>query len=165
MNAIIIGFSKPRSNTAVLAHIIRLVEGKTPYSHVYIKWHSEELNRDLIYEARGGGVNFTNKKTFRGKNIVVKEFKLKITDKQKKEIIQFCIDNARTEYGYLQVLGIGLVRLAAKFGKKIQNPFKGGNICSELAAKVLQILGKKVTEDLDSVGPRYIYEVLKNGKN
>lgn len=161
-NDILIGFSRPTAKFDILADLIRLVEGGTPYSHVFIAWKSESLDRLLIYEARGGGVNFTNIRSFYKHNEVVASYSItELSDEVKKDIIRFCVDNARTEYGFLQVLGIGLVRLAAKVGIKIQNPFKGGNICSEIAAKVIQIVDPSIQINLDNVGPKAIYDLLE----
>jgi hypothetical protein len=157
---ITIGFSRPKSKLAVLAHLIRLFEGRTPYSHVFISWHSSSLNRTLIYEARGDGVNFTNEHSFNKKNKVVATFELEVSPQEKTEILQFCIDNSRTQYGHLQVLGIGIIKIARKIGCKIKNPFTKGNVCSEIAARIISMLGVSITEDLNLVGPRYIYEVL-----
>lgn len=165
MQKIIIGFSRPHSKLAILAHIIRLVEGKTPYSHVYIKWHSDDLQRDLIYEARGNGVNFTNSQLFHHTNLVVDEFELPVNSEQKRDIVRFCVDNARTSYGSMQVIGIGIVKLVAKLGFKIKNPFTSGNVCSEIAARILKILDRPIKEELDNIGPRCVHEILKNGKN
>lgn len=160
MKNIIIGFSRPKSKLAIIAHMIRLFEGKTPYSHVYLKWYSESLNRYLIYEARGNGVNFTNIKSFEEHNVIVYESSLIVNKEEKQDIMQFCIDNARTNYGYSQVLGIGLVKLLKKVGITIKNPFTSGNVCSEIAAKILTMLNIEVKEDLNLIGPRYIFEVL-----
>lgn len=167
MNSIFIGFSRPKSKLALLAHIIRFFEGRTPYSHVFIRWNSDKLGRNLIYEAKSSGINFTSPIYFSENVIVVKEFELIISSETKTKILQFCIDNARKKYGVLQIFGIGIVRLIRKLGFKIENPFTTGMVCSELVGKILnEFLGFKI-EELDLAGPRDIYEVLEgltNGK-
>ncbi len=161
METITIGFSRPRSKLAIMANVIRLFEGCSAYSHVFISWKSVALQRELIYEARGNGVNFTNSLKFNEHNLITKSFDLKITPEIKTKIVQFCIDNARTDYGYLQILGIGIVRGAALLGITVSNPFKGGNICSELAARILVLIDPSISVDLDNTGPKKIYELVE----
>ncbi len=161
MPNIIIGFSRPKSKLAVIAHIIRLCEGRTPYSHVYLKWHSDSLDRDLVYEAKGSGINFTSPIYFKEHVIVVKEFSLEVSEETKTKIMQYAVDNAREKYGVLQILGIATVRLLRKLNINIKNPFTAGMVCSELAGAVLNnFVGVKV-EDLDLAGPADIYKILE----
>lgn len=164
MANIVIGFSRPKSKLAIIAHIIRLCEGRTPYSHVYLKWHSESLNRDLIYEAKGSGINFTSPIHFNEHVVVVKEFLIEVSEETKLKIMQYAIDNAREKYGVLQILGIGMVRLLRKLGINVKNPFTAGMVCSELAGVVLNnFVGVKV-EELDLAGPADIYKILERLK-
>lgn len=159
---IYIGFSRAKSPFALFSHLIRLIDNKSPFSHVFIQWESTSLNRTLLYEARGNGVNFTNYPQFLKTAVICDLVELEVTDAQKTQLIQFCIDNCRSNYGYGQVLGIGLLKLARKMGcKSLKNPFKSGNICSELAAQVLEIIGKKIDMDYNLVTPSDIYRFLK----
>jgi hypothetical protein len=161
MATITIGFSRPKSRLAIIAHLIRLCEGGTPYSHVYLKWHSASLDRDLIYEAKGSGINFTSPIYFKDHVEVVHEFNLDISDETKTRIVQYCIDNAREKYGVLQILGIATVRLLRKLGVNIKNPFTAGMVCSELAGAVLNNFIGTDIKDLDLAGPADIYKILE----
>lgn len=162
MESIVIGFSRARSKYAILSRLIRLIDGNVPFSHVFIMWYSDSLKRTMIYEARGNGVNFTNYKSFIEINQVTHVKALPVTKAQKTEVLQFCVDNARTDYGYSQVLGIGLVKLLKLVGISIKNPFTGGNVCSEIALKVLKITNKTPAKDLDLdlITPLDIYKLL-----
>lgn len=160
MSKIVIGFSRPKSRWALIAHLIRLFEGRTPYSHVFISWHSDSIERTMIYEAKGNGVNFTGEQNFKAHNLIVYEYDVEINEKQKKRILQFCVDNSRTHYGYLQLIGIGLVRFVGMLGLKIVNPFTSGNICSEIAAKVLLIVEPSINIPFDIVGPKDVFKIV-----
>lgn len=61
MEQITIGFSKSKKFLPIGSWLIRAYMG-TPYSHVYLKFYSQSLNRTLIYEAVGGGVRFIGSK-------------------------------------------------------------------------------------------------------
>ena len=68
-------------------------------------------------------------------------------------------------YGYGQIIGIGIVKLAYAFGKVIQNPFSTGKdsmVCSEFVGYILkEILQLKLPADLDSITPKQIDQYLE----
>lgn len=159
--SIVIGFSTHREFN-ILSWFIRKVL-KTDFSHVYIKWYSERLNRWLIYQASGLKVNFVGQPLFLEHNKPVAEFLISITEQQKTDMMATAIDLAGKPYGMKQLIGMGLVYLCKAFGKDIKNPFNDGSntfVCSELAAVVLVKLGMKL-EDLDSISPKDLYELLR----
>jgi hypothetical protein len=155
-----IGFSK---SNKIGSRVIRFCEG-SDFSHVYIKWTSSYLERDIIYHASGHSVGFITTANFLALgNIVVLERKISITEATKKKIAQFCMDKASTPYGVKHLVGFGYVKLMRLFGKTVKNPFGDGPktyICSELAAEVLNMTGSSFS-DLDNVTPVMIYEALR----
>jgi len=165
MEEIIIGFSKSKKKFALYAWLIMWIE-KTDFSHVYIKWHSDSLDRNIYYQASGTAVNFMAQHIFEDHHVPVHEIKLSVTPEQKKLIVQFAMDNVGVPYGLKPAFGIALVKIAAIFGKKIKNPFSDGvgtEFCSELGARILGILGHDLKEDYDSFGPGELYDfMLKN---
>lgn len=160
-NFIIIGFSCHKTFN-ILSELIKAAE-HTKFSHVYVKFYSASLDRWLIYQASGLVVNFVGEEHFLEKNKVIAEFKTAVTPEQKTEVLQLAVDLAGRPYGMKDLIGIGLVRLAALFKKKIKNPFEDGTkayICSELGATILVKLGVKI-EDLDSTTPKDLYDLLR----
>lgn len=154
MPQIIVGFSR-HPGFAPLSWLICAVEG-TPYSHAYIKIRSESLDRTLIYQATGIGVYFVGENHFNQVAIPIEEYVFEISDDARKRFLQKAIDKTGMPYGKLQILGIGIMRLAALFGKRISNPFKDGNaayVCVELTDEALGELGLLISEeDRDSIG-------------
>lgn len=152
MSKIIVGFSRHKG-FAPLSWLIMLCEG-TNFSHAYIKVHSESLDRDLIYQATGSGVHFVGKALFDKTAQVVEEYEIEIPDYNRKKLLQWCVDNAGKPYGHLQLVGIGLIRLAKLFGIRMANPFSNGDqryVCCELVAAALEHLGLASPEPLDQV--------------
>lgn len=163
MDKIIIGFSKGRGFVPI-SWLIKLFEA-TPYSHAYLKFHSESLDRTLVYEATGKGIYFKSIQDFNNRSIVVDEYELPINMEQKKRLMRFCIDNSGKSYGQLQILCILLKKSLEKIGINIGNLFPNSNkqfICSELAAKCLEIIDIKLTEDLDLISPKDLKKYVEN---
>lgn len=167
MDTLIIGFSKSKKKFAIYSWLICWVEG-TPFSHAYIRWYSNALQRDIIYQASGTMVNFCGRKVFDEHHRVVEEFQIEVSPEAKQKVVQFAIDNAGVPYGTKAALGIGLVRFMKLFGKTITNPFRDGKttyVCSELVADILiEALGQKLDQGIDDIGPKTLYEYAKKLK-
>lgn len=159
MKTITIGFSSPLNNPfPIYSWIIKLLYN-TPYSHTYMKFHSESLDRDIIYESVGVGVRFVGAKFWEQHAEIIKEFELYVTEEQYKTLMTYCVDHAGIEYGKLQAIGI----YVAKLFKMITNPFKNGEdllVCSEVIGKILSQLGYTIDKDFDLLTPKDIYEIL-----
>ena len=158
------GFSTTRKHH-LLSSLIRKVE-KTPFSHVYLKFHSDSLDRDLIYQASHFDINFMNTKLFDEKNVVIEEFDIPCTADERRAMVQYAVDKVGDPYAAMQLVGIGLVRLVrAWFGLKIHNPFSDGEkrqICMELGGRCLRFLGVEVDETLLEEGKMsQIYDLIK----
>lgn len=158
MTKISIGFSKGKG-FAPISWLIKWVE-KTPFSHSYITWQADNLDRKMIYEARGAGVRFVGQAMFESHNQVVNEFEFEISDDAKIKLLQWAIDSAGKGYGKWQFVGIGIVRFLKIFGIKIRNPFSNGDsqyVCTELSGVALVILGLMHPIDQDMEGPSELY--------
>lgn len=163
MRKLYIGFSKAKSNWAVLSKLIRWAQG-TPFSHVYVRFDSESLHRTFIYQASGSKVNFENIALFNSHSIVVKEFELDVSEETYTRVLQFAIDNVGKPYSVKQLIGMAWGCLKQKLGFSVENPFKDRTdafVCSEIGADVLEIAGKQVPEDKDSLGPKEVYKLLE----
>lgn len=160
MKKLIIGFSKPRGGFKPFAWLIELIGG-TPYSHVYIRAHSESLDVDLIYQASGAQVNFMGLGNFLNHARTIYEFEADVEDAKYRGFMRWAIINSGASYSLKQVLGILYVKM---FNLK-SNPFPGGRgawVCSELAGYVLgTFLDTAMSEELDIVTPKQIFDICK----
>jgi len=148
-----IEFTKPK-NPNILSRIISLIEG-TEYSHVRLRFN------DYVYEASGISVHFQGKiaQTYCPAELL-HTYSVELDIEQYSKLLKLCMDNAGIEYGFKQLIGIGLVRL---FGLK-NNPFSDGRksqVCSEIIGRFLQeILNIGKDLDLDIASPKDIKNVL-----
>lgn len=137
MKIIIIGFSRPKK-FKLFAWLIMKAYG-IDYDHAYIKFYSESLDRDIIYQASKFMINFMGTKVFNDENIVTEEFKIPISKENYMALMQFAIDNAGKPYSIKEAFGLGIVRLYKLFGKNIDNPFREGpSVCSTLADFIIE---------------------------
>lgn len=162
MDKIIIGFSKGKGFVPI-SWAIKCFEG-TPYSHAYVKIEARSYDRTLVYEATGKGIYFKSLEDFNKRSEVIAEYEIEINLEQKKNLMQFCIDNSGKHYGKLQIVSILIKKSLEKLGIKIQNLFPNATnefICSELAAKCLEVINLKVADDLDLISPKDLHEYLE----
>jgi hypothetical protein len=166
MEKIIVGFSKPKS-WKPFAWLIMKGYGIS-YDHVYIKFYSDSYDRDIIYQASSTMVNFMSPQIFIKNNEIIKQFEFNLSEETNIKLIQYCIDNAGTPYGIKEVFGLIWVRINELFGKKILNPFRDGKktfVCCELAAIILkEFLNIEIKEDLDTINPKELYELIESVK-
>lgn len=155
---LIVGFSKPKTWKPFAWLIMKGYS--IPYDHVYVSFHSESLNRDVVFQASGLSVNFMGK-VFFDENDVLDEFELSISEENKKKLLQFALDNAGNPYGIKIALGLALVRIASLFGKKIKNPFGGEFVCSTLVGHILKKFeGIDIPDSRDNINPKEVYDYM-----
>lgn len=167
MKRITVGFSKPKAKFVPFADAIKKVIG-SDFSHTYIKFKADSFNRVLIYQASGTAVNFMVEERFLDHNTVVAEFDLEVSEEVFNKTLQFAIDQVGTPYGMSQIFGILYVKALGLFGLKAKNPFPNGSgnyVCSELVAQILkEIVGLEVSEDLDLIDPKEVFELLQKNQ-
>jgi len=163
-----VGFSthRPRDWKWLVSWAIRKLQ-RAPYSHVYVRFPSESLQRDLIYEASGTTVHFAGAESFARSSRVIKEYEVRVSQESFVHALQWAIDNLGKPYGTRELLGAGWVCVGRMFGKKFRNPLGDGArsfVCSELAAAVLGELGFTLGGDLDTQIPRDVDDFLATWK-
>lgn len=157
MRTITIGFSKPKKIWFPIASwLIRLYQN-TEYSHTYISFDSPTFNREIVYEAVGAGVRFVGAAYWKEHATTVKTFTIEVKECNYITIMQYCIDHAGLDYGFLQNIGIYISNL---FNLK-SNIFKKGKNCSEVLAEILHIEGYKFDKEYDLIMPIDIYKALE----
>lgn len=151
MRSVIVGFSAP-IKWKVGAEFIKLWQGGTPYSHVYLRTTAVLIKRDIIYQASHGDVNCISAPAFEEQNRVVAEFEYNIQDYDYVELLRYCVDELGKPYGYLGLLKIGLRKLF-----KIRGDGERSFHCSEFAARAIKSLA---TKDADFIEPVDLYKSL-----
>lgn len=160
MKTIIIGFSKHRG-FAIGSWLIRLVLQR-PFSHTYFKYKEPEYQDGTVFHAVGKGLIYISETSFLEHNEPVSEFNLSISDDSFAGLMQECHKIAGRDYGYLQNIGIALIRWANKIGFNIKhNPLNDGINCSEWAADVIEeVYGKWTDKDPNLIAPDDVYKYL-----
>lgn len=161
METMYIGFSRPNGWFEPFSWAIRLLQW-TSYSHVYIRVHSESLDRDIIYQASGLQVNFIGLDRFKTKEIIIKEFAVQITPETKKQVLQYCTDTAGAPYGVLEVLGFPWVILNSAFGRHVNNPFGSSTsfVCSQFVGSILKDFLGYPLPNPENLDPKQVYQYL-----
>lgn len=137
MKSIVIGFSRP-IKFSLHAWIIEKIDN-APFDHAYLRFHSDNLNRDIIYQSNWRGVEFIGSTLWNTTTTPVEEYIIAVDDSEYTSMMQFCVDNAGISYGYLGTIGAGLVKL----GWRKNNPFDTElktEFCSEIIARCLNVV-------------------------
>jgi hypothetical protein len=146
---ICIGFSK---RSLFFSSLLQWVE-KRPYSHCYISFAHPVTGQSMILQAAEWNIHMVTRENFQKvhKNVIIKEYIFDIPDYL--DIINtltFINKVSGNPYGYRQLFGMALVKLAGFFGKTIKNPLGDGldtMVCSEFCANVLKV--SKILPNID----------------
>ena len=164
MQTITIGFSKHHGN-AIGSSLIQWFMGR-PYSHTYFKFKEDRYKDKTIFHAVGHGTVYISETTFLENNVPVYEFEIEISDELFNELMIDCHQNAGKSYGYMQNLGLVLVRTLNRIGFDIKkNPIDDGINCSEWIYYILEeVYGQWTATEPNLVAPDEICDyLLKKG--
>lgn len=159
MARMVVGFSRPKK-FSIGSTAIRIAEN-SPFSHAYIRWHANGIERDMIYQASHGMVHFVSGESFDKDAETVVSYYIDLADEQFKNVVRKCVDLAGTKYGTLALAGMGFERATG-----IKSPFRDGNktfVCSELVGEVLKQCGiADVAIDLELAGPKRLEAAISS---
>jgi len=163
MRTVYIEFTAPKKCNP-FSCAIKAVEG-TEYSHVRLRWVNG-WGAEMVYEASGTSVKFIGPIALQDLHVeILHSYRFDLSDEHYRKLLQLCIENAGVNYGYLQILGILLVRI---FDLQ-KNPLSSGRksqVCSEIVGRFLQeVLGIGYQLNLDTAGPKAIQSVLEKHFN
>lgn len=146
-----VGFSKARSPLALGSLAIRLFE-RAPFSHAFLRWHSDRLEQDMVYQASHGMVHFVSGDRFDANAETVIAYCFTLTEEQATVVMKKCVELAGIKYGTLEMFGIAFERITG-----IRSPFRDDArtyVCSELVGTVLNQCGvAQIDLDLELAGP------------
>lgn len=174
MGYIIVGLSRSKKSCPVGSYVIRLYQGWTPYSHIYIRRKEPWFVSDQIVHASEGKVLQMSGTQFDKRHKKILEYGIKIPDKtiwnpyrkEETSLMRFIKDETKEiagdDYGMMQNIGIALVDFMKLFGKDIKNPWQKGWNCSEFVTVVLQHVFPKAFEGVDpqTVTPKKVKKIL-----
>lgn len=161
MRTISVGFSRPNGGFQPFSWLIKWFES-TPYSHVFIQFHSNSFDRDLIYQASGLKVNCIGTARFQQIEIITDIFTLEVDDQLIEKMVQYCIDALGAPYDVGGAIGAGLARILKHFGKNWTNTWAKNDqyFCSELIIMLLFMVGDGTVDNPDTVLPQDVYSQL-----
>jgi hypothetical protein len=160
MDEIVIGFSRPKAWLEPFSWLIRLVTWSL-FSHAYVKFYDDELDRWIVFQASGLKVNFIGQVMFDSIEDIYEEFVIPVSGATKKSVMQGAIDKCGSPYGIGQCLGFLWILFMRLFGKRVKNPLYSGSsyFCSEMVSDVLTEIG---VGDLDpsAMDPKDVRDFL-----
>jgi hypothetical protein len=149
----IVGFSAPKTWKPG-AEFIKLWQGGTLYSHVYLRLYSTYTQNWLVYQASHGAVNCVHYDNFLQSNKIIAEFRRPVSDEALQATVRLAQIYLGRPYGY-----IGLLRLGArKILPKVVGDGTKSFHCSEFIATLFPDLANSV--DVDFVEPVHLFNVL-----
>lgn len=129
-----IGFSYPKDFKIGARAISWWCE--TPYSHVYLRF-SYDGSKDAIFHAAHGMVHFKSIPNFQRDNLVIKEYKIELTEKEHSDLFDECMGLAGETYSVVTLGKIFASDVTYKVCQRTINwKDSPGYICSELVGKL-----------------------------
>lgn len=154
----LLGFSRPLNKCNIFSNGVRLFQGWTSFSHVYIKFYDVYYREWLIFEASHGTVHLVSFDKWAAKNVRVTEVAISMSKEEMIAFVKYAYARLQVKYSFLNIIGIFLKRVT---GIKFFNDGGKAYICSELAAEALKNK-LPITKDLDYVTPLDIYKAVSN---
>lgn len=165
MEKVEIVFTKSRKFLPVFSWLVRLWTWK-PYSHVALKFNPYDLDKPVYFQSNEGKVNFEYECHFLKEHQIVRSIEISLTIEQYRKLLKATWEQAGSNYGLLQNLGIVLVDILRLLGITATNPWKQGRNCSEL---IYELIVKNIYGDqsyrVDLVKPHHIERILKELQN
>jgi hypothetical protein len=161
-----IGLSRP-NKWKILAWLIMLIEG-TKYSHVFVTWKCEAIQRRKIFEAVGSGIRILSNVNFKKHAKVIELYDFYVDKKTLIEIERDAHDMSGRPYGIKALFGLAWMRLVNCFyriikrSKKTTNPFKDGDysqVCIEAGGMVLNRI-EKLVKNYEDMGLKDFKHIL-----
>lgn len=156
---ILVGFSTYKK-WHWMSSLIKLVEG-APFSHVYVRVIDGDSDRVCnIAPDEDQSIPYND---FVKVNKIEREFPLSYDPARLEEIIKSLKPKSQV-YNFFKIFSIGLARIlnnpTAKAVKFLWNR-RSGIICTEYTYGILQAAGYNLPIDLQTSGPKKIFDVLK----
>lgn len=163
MKKITIGFSSSKLNMPIGSMLIKLFEG-TKFSHCYVQWYMQSVDRTITYEASFSGVRFLGPWEFLELAEPIESFDMEISDESFNRGLQFSVDYLGKGYGFGYLFGMAIKRILKLFKINVKNPFQDGNKthpCVEILARYLEkTLDKKLFDNVEDIGLNEMHDKI-----
>ena len=161
----IVGASKPSRGISQSASALCMLGDQCDYSHIHIEFPAGTFQEaSVFFEARRGEVNFINETTFGKEMETVRRYVVPCDQDQIHDALMFCWKYCGIKYGFLELAGACIAKAASYLGKEIANPFGDKmktEICSGLAARLIQLAGIEIIGDIESKSPHDIINICE----
>lgn len=159
----LIGFSSPKK-FKIGAELIKLWQGRTTYSHVYLKVYSNYTEEWLVYQASHGMVNCTHYDNFLAENMPVVEIGVYISPDNLRATIKKAQTLLGRDYGTVGLLKLVIYRIITSTGMGCASMKAWGDglktfHCSEFLATLLP---EYAHGNPDYIEPVHIYNKLQS---
>lgn len=161
---IVVGFSKSKKKFAPASWAIRMYQGGTKFSHVYIRLYSNgSLPSDRILHASEGKIQGMSGTQFDKRHCPVEEYEIEVSNRIYKQITDQMHETCGDDYSVMQNVGVALVDLCEVFGIHIRNPFRRGWNCSEFVSVILRNIHPVEFGAIDKnvITPKQVNKILK----
>ena len=160
MKTIRIGFSTPKHKfLPVFSWAIKLI-GRTPYSHVYVRWQTD-YGPSICYHAAGHSLHFLSAYMFNRTINMIEEFEITLSDSRYRSMMIYCLENAGKSYGLLEVMAIAIRKITGINLKFLRSGDKK-QYCAELVYRIIGIVKEQeCPTDPDQIDMKQIYGIVK----
>ena len=147
-----------------------LVEG-TEYSHVFVTWHCDNIDRRKVFEAVGSGIRILSNHNFKKDAEVVELYHFYVDDATLFKIEQEAHDMTGKPYGFKALMGLCIMRVFNFFNRALRlkgrqgNPFKDGDysqVCVEAAGMILKKMVTKLHDLFEDFGLKEMNSLVKD---
>lgn len=155
---IYVGFSRPQK-WKLFSWLIRMYQGGTNYSHVYIKFNMPvgDDSVPMVWEASYGEVHLITYENFLKRNKAVYEFELKCELENWMDMLKFMLSKLQKPYGKKTIIGL---LLYDAFGWRLWSDGSESFICSEAVARLLGMCPDQ--SSCDYLTPKDLYKLMED---
>lgn len=154
---LIIGFSRAKNPWAIGSKAIQIAE-KRPYSHSYVRYDDVVSNVTMVTQASHGFVNKQQFDHFKRANVVVREYTFDVDFEKFQKFLIFVDENLGKPYSYMQIFFL-MVKKLFRIEVDVNNK-DHEFICSEFAARVLEVIGILNTSEEDLITPSDLEKLI-----
>jgi len=159
----LIGFSVTKG---FISRAIQYFRG-SKYSHTFIVFGPTPWGDDILGEAGTFGISLVPLQKYASEKYKMELWEIDMSEVDSEKLnaaTRKLTGMAGKTYGYLQLVGFVWIWLMNKFGRRVDNPFEGGIICSEYSYYFLREVDYEMLNDLglnaNSIAPDHLRLLL-----
>ena len=119
--------------------------GFSKFKYIYLRWYSENLNRDIIYRVGNSKIEYLGR--IRAQKLIrTKEFGLKVSEEIFNRSVNYAMDYAEISLSKRERLGGLLMRFLRVIRIKIRNPFRKDIPATQAGQLMYPLLSEVINE-------------------